>query len=191
MKWNLVKLTFTLLAFTVFSTPVHALEVEGVNIPGNISQDNGQTLMLNGAGIRSKFFFSIYVGALYLAEKQHKVSDILSATSPNRISMNFLYDEVSKEKLTSAWNDGFTENNNKEEMQKLKDRLSTFNNLFKTVVKGDVIVLDYTPDTGTLVSINNEKQGIIPGSDFNRALLKVWLGEEPADSDLKEAMLGG
>jgi len=32
---------------------------------------------------------------------------------------------------------------------------------------------------------------VIPGEDFNRALLRIWLGDRPADGDLKRGMLGG
>jgi hypothetical protein len=30
----------------------------------------------------------------------------------------------------------------------------------------------------------------IPGEDFYTALLRVWLGEDPAQGNLKEALLG-
>lgn len=177
--------------FFLTSTSSYAVTVEGVSVPEKITQAQGkQALVLNGAGVRTKFIFSIYVGALYLPEKHHKVDQILALKGANRISMHFLYDEVSKEKLVAGWNDGFEENNSEQEMAKLRDRLNTFNSFFKSVVKGNVILLDYVPGKGTIVVINNQQQGTVPGPDFNRALLKVWLGEEPADDDLKEAMLG-
>lgn len=181
-------LTLTLVIF--ISRASFAVTVEGIEVPTQVTQGNHQKLLLNGAGVRSKFVFSIYVGALYLVEKKTSLSDILANTGPNRVIMHFLYAEVSKEKLTSGWNEGFKENNTEQQMKKLRDRLNDFNKLFKTVVKGDVIILDYLPGKGTAVSINNHVQGTIPGHDFNQALLKVWLGEEPADSDLKDAMLG-
>lgn len=195
MKRKFIHLFTCLSLFTsgllLLATPALAVDVAGINVPDQITQGNSnQTLTLNGAGIRSKFFFSIYVGALYLPETKHKADEILSLNGPNRVSMHFLYDEVSKEKLVAGWTEGFEENNSTAEMQTLKQRLDNFNSLFKNTVKGDVIVLDYLPDTGTVVMHNNESQGTIPGADFNRALLKVWLGDEPADDDLKEAMLG-
>ena len=55
---------------------------------------------------------------------------------------------------------------------------------------GDVIYLDYIPSTGTQVTFNGEKKPVIEGADFYAALLDVWLGEEPADDDLKDALLG-
>jgi hypothetical protein len=30
----------------------------------------------------------------------------------------------------------------------------------------------------------------IPGEDFYRALLRIWLGEKPVQDDLKQALLG-
>ena len=72
----------------------------------------------------------------------------------------------------------------------LRGRIDSFNAMFPGVVEGDVIYLDYIPGTGTRVTINNERKGEIPGSDFNNALMDIWLGEEPADRKLKKAMLG-
>jgi hypothetical protein len=61
----------------------------------------------------------------------------------------------------------------------------------KAANKGDVILLDYLPGAGTRVTVRGDDKGTIAGVDFNRALLRIWLGEQPADSALKKAMLGG
>jgi len=53
-----------------------------------------------------------------------------------------------------------------------------------------VIYLDYIPGKGTQVTVKNVLKGTIPCFDFHQALMKVWLGEEPADWGLKEALLG-
>ena len=104
--------------------------------------------------------------------------------------MHFLHDEVSQEKLVDAWNEGFKKNQSEKSMKTLGPRIEQFNKLFQTVHKGDVITLDYIPDDGTTVRINGTEKGKVPGADFNRALLEVWLGKEPVDSDLKRALLG-
>ena len=54
-----------------------------------------------------------------------------------------------------------------------------------------MIYLDYIPGTGTRVTVNGEQKGVIAGKDFNSAMLDIWLGENPASSKLKKAMLGG
>ena len=54
-----------------------------------------------------------------------------------------------------------------------------------------MILLDYLPGAGTRVTVSGDDKGTIPGEEFNRALLRIWLGDQPADASLKKAMLGG
>lgn len=178
--------------YLIFISPsAMAKSIKGVDIPQQITlPESGQTLVLNGAGIRSKFFFSIYIGALYLTEKQQSVPAILQNNAPRRVVMHCLYHEIDKDKLTEAWNEGFDENTDKQSLKKLQARLKEFNKLFPALHEGDIVILDYYPGKGTTLRFNGKVLGNIPGQDFNIALLKVWLGQHPADSDLKSAMLG-
>ena len=169
---------------------VAAREISGVSIAEQQTLA-GQPLPLNGAGIRTKFVFDIYIGALYLPTKTREAKQAISIPGPKRVLMHILYDEVDKEKLTDGWTAGFENNLNDKAFDALKPRLAEFNKLFTSVKKGDQILLDYLPGTGTQVTINKQLKGSVPGEDFNQALLKVWLGDDPADSDLKEAMLEG
>lgn len=150
---------------------------------------SGKTLALNGAGVRTKFIFDIYVAAFYTSNPVKKVSDINTA-QPMRMAMHFVYDEVSKEKLVDGWNDGFEDNLSSDQFEKLKNKIEQFNELFVTVRKGDVIDLDYTPEKGTTVSINKNKKGLVVGTDFYKALLLIWLGDDPVGDDLKDSLLG-
>lgn len=176
---------------TILFSSALAREVAGVNVPDSVNlHENTAPLVLNGAGIRSKFIFDIYVGALYLQKHESTVDSILALPGPKRVSMHFLYKEVDKEKLTDGWRDGFKNNLDDATFKKLEPGLNKFNSLFRTVHKNDVIELDLLPGKGTQVWINNELQGIVEGDDFYPALLLVWLGEDPADNDLKQAMLG-
>jgi len=166
-----------------------AAEIEGVTLPDTI-QLQGKTLQLNGAGIRTKFFFDIYVGGLYLEQPISSARDILADNGNKRITMDFLYGEVDRDKLTDGWNEGFEKNQSDDRMQKLKDRLASFNALFTTAHRGDSVIFDLLDDGTTHINFNGSEKGIIEGSDFQQALLAVWLGKKPADSDLKKAMLG-
>ncbi|MBI3563480.1 MAG: chalcone isomerase family protein [Gammaproteobacteria bacterium] len=166
-------------------------EIAGIILAEQTTLDPGAvTLQLNGAGIRSKFFVKVYVGALYLPEKIASAQQIIQQTGPWRVRMQMLYDEVSKEKLTKAWNEGFENNNSPADLVGLKPRLEQFNQLFTDVKRGDVVIIDYLPSIGTRVTLNDKLQGLVAGEDFQHALLKVWLGEDPADTHLKRAMLG-
>lgn len=39
------------------------------------------------------------------------------------------------------------------------------------------------------MSLNHKTLGLVEGDDFFIALLKIWLSDEPVDSDLKNEML--
>lgn len=184
------KTGYIVLLICLLTTPyLQAKEISGVNITESAVLAD-KKLILNGAGIRDKFVFDIYIGALYLPQKASTAKAVLNMKGPKRILMHFLYDEVKKDSLTSAWTDGFENNLSTEEFKAVKPRLIKFNQLFQTVRKGNEIQLDYEPNKGTHVIINKNKLGTIPGSDFHKALLLVWLGEDPADEELKTGMLG-
>ena len=177
--------------FIVFGAPSHAREFNDLKFPDKVTLAGTNTeLQLNGVGMRTKFFFDIYVGALYTKSAAETRDEVQAQEGPKRVLMHFIHDEVEAEKLADGWTDGFEENQTEEQFKKLSERLKKFNAMFTTVHAGDVILLDYIQGKGTTVNIRGEQKGVIEGEDFYSALLDVWLGEEPADDDLKEAMLG-
>lgn len=184
--------TLLISLFSLFLTfSIHAQTIANIEIPDTVSHSEQSTkLLLNGAGIRTKFIFDIYIGSLYLEKKTHSAEEIYNLAGEKRISMRFLYSEVSKEKLINGWNNGFESNLTDDERVKFKSQIDQFNNLFVSVKKGDVINLNFIPTTGTHVVMNGKIMGLVEGDAFFNALLKIWLGKVPADSDLKEAMLG-
>jgi hypothetical protein len=173
----------------LIALPVGAREIAGVNVAETLQGDGGSVLHLNGAGIRTKFFFDIYIAELYMEHPASSSEGVLAAAGQKRMIMHFLYKEVGKDKLVEGWNEGFEDNNSTAELEKLKERLARFNDLFVTVKKNDVIVLDFSPASGTRVTVSGEERGVIEGKDFNDALLKIWLGEEPISSGLKKDLL--
>ncbi len=182
---------FILLTVALFSPASQARQLDDVILPDSVTLDGTDVaLQLNGMGYRTKFIFNIYVGALYTESKVKSRDAAQALKGSKRIVMHMVYDEVSKEKMADAWNKGFEENNSDAQLDKLKARLQTFISYFPDLKEGDIVLLDYVPGKGTRVTINGEVKGVIEGADFYAALLDVWLGDEPADDDLKEAMLG-
>ena len=182
---------FFMLLLALFSTSINARQLDDVSLPDHVTIDGTDTpLQLNGMGYRTKFVFDIYVGALYTESKAASRDRVQALKGPKRIVMHMVFDEVSHEKMADAWQEGFEENNSDEQYKKLESRLNTFIGYFPDLLKDYVVLLDYVPGAGTRVTINGEVKGTIEGADFSTALLDVWLGEEPADDDLKDAMLG-
>ena len=176
----------------LLSWNVNALEVAGVKLPDSV-QAGSQSLVLNGAGIRSKWFFKIYVGTLYLPQKSSNAEAIIADESVNRVALHMLR-ELGSTKLFGAFNEAIVANHTPAELAALEAQIRQMEQIFdavKEVKPGDVIELDYLPGSGTQISVNGAARGTIAGIEFHRALLRIWLGNKPAQDDLKKAMLGG
>jgi hypothetical protein len=172
-----------------WALPASALEVAGVNVADKAKLGAAE-LVLNGAGIRTRAIFKVYVGALYLAEKKSTAADVLAQKGAKRVALTMLR-ELSAQQLNEAFDGGIQANHSAAEVEALKPRIAELLALFTDGKKGDVILLDFLPESGTVVNVNGQAKGKpIPGEDFYRALLRIWLGDKPVDGDLKRAMLG-
>jgi hypothetical protein len=178
------------LMLLLWALPASAIEVAGVKLADNVKV-GGSELVLNGAGIRTRIIFKVYVGALYLAGKQSNTAGALAQAGAKRVSLTLLRD-LSAQQLNEAFENGMKANNSAVEIEAMKPRIAQLLSLFTDGKEGDVILIDYLPGSGTVVTLNGAPKGKpIPGEDFYRALLRIWLGDKPVDEDLKQAMLGG
>lgn len=176
--------------FILIAPSLHAVEISGVTVEDNITTQSGTVLTLNGAGMRTKFFFDIYLAELYLETPSASVDEILSSDKYKRIVMHFFYSEVDKESLVEAWNDGFVANLSEKEIASLQNKINAFNLMFDSAVKeGEQIILDYSPSSGTTVTIAGVEKGVVEGRDFNSALLSIWIGNKPVAKDLRNRLL--
>jgi len=183
--------SLSLVMFLLFSSQLMAVEVAGVQLTDEIKIAGDETtLVLNGAGVRSKLWFDIYAAALYLEKPTNDAIAILQNPPKNRLLMHFVYSEVEKAKMDASWLESFQLNHNAEQFAALQERLTQFTAMFGDMKANDVVWLDYLPAVGTRVTINGEEGGVIAGSDFNAALLSVWIGAEPIKAGLKSELLG-
>lgn len=179
------------LALVSAALPVQAREVAGATVPEEVRlHADGTALTLNGAGIRHRFFVNVYVGALYLPQRADTLAAIEAMPGGRRMAMHFVHSEVGANKLVQAWAEGFERNSTAEEFRALRPRIANFNGLFPTLRKGDRVDVDFPATGGVEVWINGTLRGRVRGEDFARALLRVWLGEHPADDGLKNGLLG-
>ncbi len=167
--------------------PALAKEVAGVTVPETVTL-GARTLQLNGAGLRSKLFIKVYVGALYLEKKAGDVNAILSADAPWLVTMTFKRG-VEKEKIVGAFKEGF-ENNSKADLAALLPSLGTVETGLKDFKEGDVFTISYQPGAGSTLTPPAGAPIVVEGKKFGDALLRNWLGDKPADGDLKAGMLG-
>jgi hypothetical protein len=181
---------FVVMLALLLSGGALAAEVGGVKLDDKVSV-GGQELVLNGAGVRSKAMFKVYVGSLYLPRKATTLEAVL-AQSPRRVQMNLLRN-LSADQVVDALVEGIDANTTPQERAAIKagiDQMVSSMKAFKKVKEKDVIALDFVDGT-TKVTWNGEAKDSIPGKAFNEALMKVWLGVKPIQANLKKAMLGG
>jgi hypothetical protein len=178
-----------LLMLLLRALPASALEVAGVKLADK-AMVGASELVLNGAGIRTRVVFKVYVGALYLTGKTSSAAEALRQKGAKRVALTMLRD-LSAEQLNEAFEKGIDANNSAAEVAAMKPRIAELLALFTDAKKGDVILLDFLPESGTVVSLNGQTKGKpIPGEDFYRAVLRIWLGDKPVDGDLEKGMLG-
>ena len=172
--------------------PAFAAEVAGVKLDDKVRIANSE-LALNGAGLRKRAFFQVYAIGLYLPEKKTVAADAVAVTGPKRVAIHMLRD-VDAGQFTDALTDGMKDNHSEADMKALDPRikqLAAIMSEMKEAKKGMRITLDWVPAAGTQVTVDGKATGLpIAGEDFYRALLKIWLGENPVQDDLKKALLG-
>lgn len=178
-----------LLSFGVLAAP---MEVSGVKLDDPIDLA-GAKLQLNGAGIRYKAVFKVYVAALYLGKKAATPEEVYAATGPKRMSITLVRDIDSNE-LGKSFTKAFEENTPKNEMMKLIPGLIKMGQIFaaqKKLTAGESFTIDWIPGTGTIISVKGVPQGdAFKEPEFFTALMRIWFGPSPADYRLKDQLLG-
>ncbi len=164
-------------------------KVGDVEVPNTLKSGN-TALVLNGAGIREKYWIDLYVGGLYLKAKTNNAGRIIDADENMAIKLHIISDLITSEKMTNAVDEGFKKSTD-ENTVPLTPKINQFKTVFKEKMKvGDVYDIIYESGTGTLLYKNNKLMCTIPGLDFKKALFGIWLCNDPADENLKSAMLG-
>ena len=165
-------------------------QVGEVTLP-NTLEFNNETLLLNGAGIRKKaMVLKLYSGGLYLPSKTKDAAAIIGADQNQAIQLVITSSFVSSEAMSEAVEDGF-EASTRGNTDPFAAEIKTFMGFFsEDIVEGDTYDITYQTGKGVVCYKNKKELGSIQGMDFKKALFGIWLGINPADSNLKSGMLG-
>ncbi len=179
-------------SLSVMSASAQTVEVGNVKYESAVDLA-GQKLQLNGAGIRYKFVVKVYTAGLYLTTKAGTTAEVLSAPGPKRIHISMLRD-IDGNELGKLFAKGMEDNALREEFVKSINGVLKLSEIFasrKQLNNGDNFSVDYVPGLGSTVLLNGKAIGeTIKEPEFFSALLRIWLGDKPADSGLKDALLG-
>lgn len=176
------------LAVLALALPAQARKVSGVDFADTV-EVLGQTLHLNGAGVRKKFIFEVYAGGLYLDAPSSDAEAIIRSDAPKRVRMVFLRD-VSKKQVKDAYREGFENNSKGPGFSDLVKKLDELDPALRDMKNRDEMDLTFSKTGDTIVAVNGGPAVTVEGKEFAEALLRNWLGSKPADDGLKKAWLG-
>lgn len=183
----MLKFFVSLLIAVLTVLPAAAREVSGVHLEPAVTL-KGKELRLNGYGIRKKLFVKVYIGSLYSSKRLGTAAEALGDQGDKLIRMNFLHSRVEKEKIVAAFSEGIANNSpqlaGSPEARKF---LALFTADFH---RGDVVDLFLGGDGSVSASHNGKQLGTVASARLARGVLAIYLGEKPADEDLKSGMLG-
>jgi len=169
-----------------------AIELAGVRYEPTVQVANTK-LVLNGAGIRYKAIFKVYTAGLYLTAKANTPEAVLATPGPRRMHITMLRD-IDANELGKLFTRGMEQNTTRDDFMKSIGGTLKLSEVFsakKKLVAGDSFYVDWTPGQGTVIVVNGKPANEpIKEPEFYSSLLKIWLGHSPADSALKDALLG-
>jgi len=158
-------------------------------------QVDGRELQLNGAAVRTRVIFKVYVAGLYLPSRAATAQAVIEGDGPKRIVLVMLRD-ASAQQFVESIERGMRANNSVEQIAAVRPQTEALMAMIRAVGQaktGMRVVLDYSASLGgTTLYVDGIAQGpAMAGKAFNQVLLRIWLGDDPVQADLKEALLGG
>ena len=168
-----------------------AVSLSDIELPESVMVD-GTRLVLNGSGLRKKFFLKLYLGALYLPEKSHDAKAIVEGDDPVDIHLHIISRFVTANKMKNGIKEGF-EASTGGNTAPIEHEINQFLAMFADgVSEDDIFDITWAPDKGVVVQLNGRILGEITSNRkaFRKALVGIWLGDKPAQEDLKKGMLG-
>lgn len=169
-----------------------ARTVGGVAYPAQAGV-GGQTLQLNGAGIRYKAIFKVYTAGLYLEKPAASLQEIAALPGPKRVSVTMLR-EIDSSELGKLFARGIEDNMERARFSRLVPGVLRMSEIFtrhKKLLPGESFMVDWVPGQGAQVFVKGQAEGApFQEPEFFQALLGIWLGPHPADAQLKKLLLG-
>ena len=177
-------------AFLLVAESAHAASLNGVNFPDTFKVD-GQTLVLNGLGLRTltDFQIEIYVAGLYLARPNSDPGAIEASATPKALILYYLHDG-SKEQVQKQFRAGERTNcgaggcppGDATDFEKLVAAAPA-------VRRGDTTTYIFTR-AGFQVFENGNYLIGFGNPDLGNRLLDGFIGTHPPSTALKMALLG-
>ena len=184
------KLALLALCGLLLAGPGRAASISGLSLPDTYPLA-GQTLVLNGLGIRTLTIFKVkvYLAGLYLAQRSRDARAILASPGPKVILMQFLH-KASKEDVEKQYREGEAKNCGQGECNPSdKPDFERLVALTPGAAVGDTLAYICT-QRGLRVLFNGKPVVDIANPDLATRILAGFIGNYPPSDDLKAHLLG-
>jgi hypothetical protein len=182
----------SLLAFLLISNyNFSQIKVQGVTLPAKLGKED-KVCVLNGAGVRNKYFMNVYIAGLYVTAKTTNPNEVINADKPMAVRLQIISALVTQDRMAESIVEGF-QKSTKGNTKPIQKEIDIIVKIFKSepIKVGDVFDIWYTPGIGITATKNSKKCDIlIPGLQFKKYTFGIWLCEDPVDDILKDKMLG-
>jgi hypothetical protein len=172
------------------TTPLRAASLEGYSLPDTYSLP-GQTLVLNGIGIRTLTIFrvKVYVAGLYVAQKSSDAAGIMASPGAKVVLMQFLH-AAAKSDIEKQYREGESKNCGHGECapgdQADFDRLIA---VTPARAVGETLTYIMTAK-GLQVLADNKPLMSFDNPDLAKRILGGFIGPVPPSEELKKQLLG-
>jgi hypothetical protein len=175
---------------TLCTTTVPSKDCKGINFPDHAVVE-GTDLTLNGIGLQKATFLrvDVYVGALYVAETSRDPNALIDSGSPQELILHFLR-SVNVREVRDQWTKDFV-HVVPDRPASLMQRVATLNTWLSDMKRGQRLTFVRQSGEGLKVVIGGVLKGTVPGDDFSRVFMSIWLGAAPPSVALRAGLLGG
>jgi len=179
-----------ILVMFIFSILLYGRVIKEMKVEEKIKVYN-QELILNGSGIRNKFFIDVYIGSLYLEELENDAESIIKSGKIKSMELIIVSNLITQKNLSGFLRSELKKSVAPKEFQLLEDDIELFLSTFhEKIKKGDRFSFNIIPNVGVEVYKNNRLIKSVKSDDLGRRLIELWIGENPVDENLKEEVLG-
>ncbi len=165
------------------------MDIAGVTVPEVVQGDDGQGRMtLAGHAEVHRSYLPFYGVTLHLPEMRPSRAVLVQGLAPCRVSLIWFANGLSAEQVRSYFSERFDLAADEEALGRAQPRIDQLLSMLPGTARGRTFSFDYDPDRGMVVEVDGERLLALPGVEFNRVLLGLWLGDT-AEDDVAEALL--
>ena len=187
LSWPVFMALLALLLLVPRPSGADTVKVNGMEFPLFYEVDEARLELRGAAVLRWARLVDLYAGAFYLPGK----IDAKDWRKDVNKQLELCYfRSIPAKGFVEASQDHLQETLSAESLNSIQSRLDDLYRLFRDIGPGDRYTLTYTPDVGTVLSLNGEPLGSIPGADFAEAYFGIWLGENPLNNNFRDRVLG-